>query len=216
MLVRDIVIGAGSSDPANLTAVNGTLFFTADDGVNGVELWRSDGTTQGRPCARYRCDTERRFRSCQPHQRRTARCSSPPTMASMASNCGAAMGQRRGRPRCAISIPHRAPVPILPTSPTSTARCSSPPTMASTALNCGAATARYRERLSCRDIATASGAGSNPANLTDVNGVLYFAADDGAQRHRAVAQRWHRFRHGAPGERQRGVCRLEQFRTTHP
>ena len=27
-----------------LTAVNGTLFFRANDGVNGAELWRSDGT----------------------------------------------------------------------------------------------------------------------------------------------------------------------------
>ena len=30
-----------------LTDVNGTLFFTADDGVNGRELWKSDGTATG-------------------------------------------------------------------------------------------------------------------------------------------------------------------------
>ena len=30
-----------------LTSVNGTLFFTADDGVSGVELWKSDGTEGG-------------------------------------------------------------------------------------------------------------------------------------------------------------------------
>jgi ELWxxDGT repeat protein len=31
----------------NLTNVNGTLFFAADDGVHGLELWKSDGTEAG-------------------------------------------------------------------------------------------------------------------------------------------------------------------------
>ncbi len=35
------------SFPTLLTNVNGTLFFTADDGLHGRELWRSDGTKQG-------------------------------------------------------------------------------------------------------------------------------------------------------------------------
>src|SRR5262249_20855723 len=33
--------------PGRLAAVNGTLFFTADDGVHGYELWKSDGTAAG-------------------------------------------------------------------------------------------------------------------------------------------------------------------------
>jgi ELWxxDGT repeat protein len=33
--------------PGNLTNLNGTLYFTADDGINGNELWKSDGTTEG-------------------------------------------------------------------------------------------------------------------------------------------------------------------------
>jgi ELWxxDGT repeat protein len=32
--------GAGSSNPGPLVNVDGTLFFTADDGTNGTELWR--------------------------------------------------------------------------------------------------------------------------------------------------------------------------------
>ena len=45
--VKDIFGGIFSSDPRNLTNVNGTLYFTANDGMNGDELWKSDGTAAG-------------------------------------------------------------------------------------------------------------------------------------------------------------------------
>ena len=32
---------------SNLTNVNGTLFFTGDNGTSGTELWKSDGTAAG-------------------------------------------------------------------------------------------------------------------------------------------------------------------------
>ena len=52
VLVKDIWPGAfgpnpASSAPGNLTDVNGTLFFMANDGANGYELWKSDGTAAG-------------------------------------------------------------------------------------------------------------------------------------------------------------------------
>jgi ELWxxDGT repeat protein len=47
-MVKDInAADAANSMPRNLTTVNGTAFFTADDGSNGVELWKSDGTPGG-------------------------------------------------------------------------------------------------------------------------------------------------------------------------
>src|SRR6266511_2319979 len=45
--VADIQSGAGGSSPSYLANVNGTLFFRANDGANGFELWKSDGTTAG-------------------------------------------------------------------------------------------------------------------------------------------------------------------------
>jgi ELWxxDGT repeat protein len=47
-LVRDINPGHDDSAPRHLTKVAGTLYFTAwVGGVNGYELWRSDGTRDG-------------------------------------------------------------------------------------------------------------------------------------------------------------------------
>jgi ELWxxDGT repeat protein len=55
-LLRDINPGATGSTPNPLgsgfpgrgyTRVGSTLFFTANNGANGVELWKSDGTTAG-------------------------------------------------------------------------------------------------------------------------------------------------------------------------
>jgi ELWxxDGT repeat protein len=45
--VADIAPGIADSGPLSLTNVNGTVFFTADDGTNGTELWKSDGTAGG-------------------------------------------------------------------------------------------------------------------------------------------------------------------------
>ena len=38
---------SAGSHPNNLTVVGQTLFFTADDGTHGRELWKSDGTRSG-------------------------------------------------------------------------------------------------------------------------------------------------------------------------
>ena len=38
---------ADSSDPSSLTVLNGTLYFSANDGIHGTQLWKSDGTAAG-------------------------------------------------------------------------------------------------------------------------------------------------------------------------
>jgi ELWxxDGT repeat protein len=50
-LVKDINPGPGDSDPGTnsncLAVVGSTLFFAANDGVTGTELWKTDGTAAG-------------------------------------------------------------------------------------------------------------------------------------------------------------------------
>ena len=46
-LVKQIYFGSNNGYPSDLTAVGSTLYFTADDGTNGYELWKSDGTATG-------------------------------------------------------------------------------------------------------------------------------------------------------------------------
>src|SRR5262245_42928931 len=48
VLVKDVLSGVESSDPQQLTNLNGSLlFFSATTPETGRELWKSDGTTTG-------------------------------------------------------------------------------------------------------------------------------------------------------------------------
>lgn len=44
-LVKDVFPGDQNSQPGLLTVVNDQLFFIANDGTNGIEYWKTDGTT---------------------------------------------------------------------------------------------------------------------------------------------------------------------------
>ncbi|MEE9407585.1 MAG: ELWxxDGT repeat protein [Polaribacter sp.] len=46
-LLADINQGNGSSNPSNKVTYNGFVYFVANDGLNGSELWRTNGTEAG-------------------------------------------------------------------------------------------------------------------------------------------------------------------------
>jgi ELWxxDGT repeat protein len=46
-MVKDLNLGVAAANPSGLTSVDGTLFFKADDGIHGRELWKTDGTAAG-------------------------------------------------------------------------------------------------------------------------------------------------------------------------
>ena len=46
-MVSDINPGASESIPSSLMTIADVVYFSANNGVNGTELWKSDGTDQG-------------------------------------------------------------------------------------------------------------------------------------------------------------------------
>jgi ELWxxDGT repeat protein len=47
ILYKDINPGSASSNPSDFRVFNGRLYFNADNGSNGSELWRADGSIFG-------------------------------------------------------------------------------------------------------------------------------------------------------------------------
>ena len=179
MLVKDIRPGhAAARSPVDLTNVNGTLFFAADDGTNGIELWKSDGTAAGTVLVKdinpgsdgsspgnltnvngtlffAADDGVERLRAVE--ERRHGRRHRP------------GQGHPPGADSFATPLPHERERDALLRGQrrhaTGSELWKSDGTAAGTVL--------------VKDI-NPGGIGSIPVNLTNVNGTLFFSADDGA------------------------------------
>jgi ELWxxDGT repeat protein len=46
-LLKNLNLQPASSDPAHFLTINGITYFSANDGVHGIELWRTNGASAG-------------------------------------------------------------------------------------------------------------------------------------------------------------------------
>ena len=148
--VADIRSGSLGSNPAGLTVddLNGTLYFSANDGTTGAELWSYDpsGVDGPQPVADIRSGSlgsnpaGLTVDDSPAHIK--APSTSPPTTAPPAPSCGAmTQVEWTVRSRSPTSAPAlSAPTPPASPSTTSTAPSTSPPTTAPPAPSCGAMT----------------------------------------------------------------------------
>ena len=95
-----------ASRPSGFADVGGTLFFTADDGIHGRELWKSDGTKAGTVLVKD-IDPDDDGDDYGPIDLTGVggRCSSPSTTASTAGSCGSRTAPRRARSWSRTSSP---------------------------------------------------------------------------------------------------------------
>ncbi len=143
-LVKDINTLKKGSGADNLVQVGNTVYFTANDGVNGVELWKSDGTEAAQFASRISfldpmAPLRASLRMC------LELCTSWLTTRRLTRNFGRAMEPRTG-------------------------------------------TVRVKE-------IRPSNYGAYPTHLTNVNGTLYFIANDGLSGFEPLEERWNRLRH---------------------
>ena len=116
VLVKDIRAGSATAAPTNMTGVGETLFFTADDGTTGRELWKSDGTGSGTVLVKDIDPDRRRLqrRHTATDRRSGTGCSSPSTTATTAGSCGpptAPNGHRPGQGHPPGRLRQRARLP---------------------------------------------------------------------------------------------------------
>ena len=176
--VLDIYPGPQGSYPNDFTRSGNVTFFTAVDPAHGRELWRSDGTAAGTVLVKDITPGPAAPRSAQPDRRQRHA-----LLRRRRRHHGTELWKSDGTAAGTVLVKDIRPGSGLLRRPDlderRTARSSSPPTTARAAASCGRATAPRPAPCSSRTSAPGAG-GSSPTELTNVDGTLFFAADDGA------------------------------------
>lgn len=179
-LVKDVNPGATTSAPTKLFAAGTKLYFSADDGISGAELWVSDGTTTG---------------TVRVKDIVTSTLSSNPTSLTVAGNTlffnandgvnGAELWRSDGTSTGTFQVRDINAAPNIGSQPGPLVALGG-----SVLFSADDGSAAHGRELwksdgssagtvLLKDINPGVGLASNPANFTNVNGTIFFVADDG-------------------------------------
>ena len=86
-----------SSNLSGFTALNGALYFSATDGLNGRELWKTDGTTDGTVLVKTSMPNPEKVPPFSTSPSLIAHSTFKPTTVCMAWNYGKPTAQKPGR-----------------------------------------------------------------------------------------------------------------------
>ncbi len=177
--VTDVHLTFSGISPPALTNVNGTLFFAADDGVNGVELWKSDGTAAGTRMVKNINPSGDSFPQALTKGNGVVYFAADDGTHGLElwRSDGSDLGTFLVRDINA-TVPGASSSLVNLTNVGGTLFFAADDGVSGTELWKSDGTSGGTQMLNLNT--TSPTAASNPTNLTDVNGTLFFAADDGA------------------------------------